>query len=167
MKRDRRGAALTCRWVPFVPDTVPQQARPFLPANPSSTLRAADVSAFLEKAEQDPDTRMIVLAVLRSHASNGAEVTFSGFALLLSLFSTVFVLIGFAAAGPIWAQLIKDALAATVFVFVIVVLQIAFAAHVRKITCIAWLGAYEDALREHTTRPPHTKSPRMGRIIRR
>ncbi|MBD8586010.1 hypothetical protein IFT90_15750 [Frigoribacterium sp. CFBP 8766] len=147
---------LASKHVPYLNDRVLEQARPFLPTGPTSALSSRDVDTFVSRTVDDPDTRMAVLGVLRAHANNGAEVILSLFALLLSVLSVAFSLLR-PAEAPSWVgRLIVIALAIFILVAVMQVIRMAAAAHARKITAIAWLGAYEDGLRQMPTRPVPT-----------
>lgn len=150
------GTFLDSKNVPYVSDRVRVAARPFLPTGPDSKLDAAGVVRFVSETDDDPDTRMAVLGVLRTHAANGAEVALSGMALLISVLGVAFSLLR-SDQWDGWLVLISTAEAAVIVVFVVRVLRLAAAAHVRKMTALAWLGAYEDALKEVPRRRPRRR----------
>ncbi len=132
--------------VPYITERVKVTARPFLPGDSQAKLDAAAVERFVSATAGDPDTRMAVLGVLRTHAANGAEVVLSGTALLISVAGVILAALR-GGAGDGWSVLVSAAEAAALFGVVLWVLKRAGAAHVRKLTALAWLGAYEDALR--------------------
>ncbi|MEN0101384.1 MAG: hypothetical protein AAGC90_00550 [Curtobacterium sp.] len=132
--------------VPFITSRVKDSALPFLPDRSRAPLDAAAVERFVSLTAADPDTRMAVLGVLRTHAANGAEVVLSATALLISVAGVVLAATRIDAGGGL-GVLISVAEAAALFGVVLWVLRRAGAAHIRKLTALVWLGAYEDALR--------------------
>lgn len=154
--------------VPYITDQVKATARPFLPDRSRAPLDAAGVDRFIALTEGDPDTRMAVLGVLRTHAANGAEVVLSATALLISASSVVLAATRIGVEGG-RALALSVAEAAALFGIVIWVLRRAGAAHIRKLTALAWLGAYEDALRKQPSSSPQTNGllRRLQHRIRR
>jgi hypothetical protein len=142
--------AIKSRFVPYITSRVWGPARPFLPASADARLRAVDVAAFAREAERNPDVRIAVLGVLRAHAANGAEVVLSAVAFVVSIMSLAFAMLNASGVYVGWLRLIPVCEAAALFVFGLILVRLALAAHVRKMTAVAWLGAYEDALREST-----------------
>lgn len=79
---DRR--QLQSKWVPYVDKRIPVGAHRFLPRGPYDALTAARVDDFVRVTATDRDIRLQVLAVLRMHSSNGAEVVLGLAAILLA-----------------------------------------------------------------------------------
>lgn len=156
---------LASKHVPYLNDRVREQAKPFLPTTPNSALNSRDVHAFVSGTAEDADTRMAVLAVLRAHANNGAEVILSMFALLLSVLSITFSLLRPPHAESWVVKLMLIALAIFICAVVMHVVRMAVSAHARKVTAIAWLGAYEDGLKQ--TASPHAPIAGDGASRRR
>jgi len=145
------GFLLDHKDVPYVTDRVKVAARAFLPDSSQAQLDAAAVERFVSATTDDPNTRMAVLGVLRTHAANGTEVVLSGTALLISVAGVVLAATQ-NGDGSGWSVLISVAEAAALLGVVVWVLRRAGAAHVRKLTALAWLGAYEDALKAQPQR---------------
>lgn len=152
------------RFVPYITDAVLTEARDHLPHNAESRLTAADVDRFVSETADAPDTRMAVLGVLRAHSSNGAEVGVSVTALLVSVLGVTLNLLSIAAQPDGWWQLIPILEAIGIMVVASLFIRVAVAAHVRKMTAVTWLGAYEDALTRSAAKaaPPRTWLGRFG-----
>ena len=87
------------------------------------------------------------MGVLRTHTASSAEVVLSGTALLVSVAGVVLAATRVAVAD--WGSVIvSGAEAVALFGVVLWVLRRAGAPHVRKLTAMAWLAAYEDGLKE-------------------
>lgn len=89
---------------------------------------------------------MAVLGVLRGHAANGAEVGLAAVALIVSVLGVAFTLLNTTQGGQGWIAFVPVFEAVVVVWFGVAAAKVALAAHVRKMTAVAWLGAYEDAL---------------------
>lgn len=135
-----RDPFLTDKRVPYVATGALPEVRSHLPSSYKSPLSAQSVNAFVEETREAPEVRLAILTVLRSHASNGAEVPLSGVALMIAAFA---VLAAGQSAFPLFAWILG-----VVLVFVTAgILKMASAAHIRRLTATVWLSAYEDALR--------------------
>jgi hypothetical protein len=125
--------------VPYLDERSGVDVNRYLPSRARDHLTAARVGQFVEDTHSEPDTRLAVLGILRSHASNGAEVPLSAFALMASVIA---ILAASTNDLPYFGWIIGILFvgaAATV-------LRMSVAAHIRRITALVWLGAYEDAL---------------------
>ena len=148
-KKDKE-SLLDHKDVPYISERVKASARPFLPEHSRAELDAGKVDAFVQETAHDPDTRLAVLGVLRTHASNGAEVVLSGFALLLSVVGVALAATQQSALSG-WTKLIPVVEVIALLFVVLGVLRLAGAAHIRKITALVWLATYEDALKQPPT----------------
>jgi hypothetical protein len=140
IKAENKAAGyLSHKTVPYVPVASGPEVNKYLPTHARQALSAAQVAQFVDDTRLRPDTRMAVLGILRSHASNGPEVPLSTFALMAS---AIAILAASQDDLPYfgWIVGIVFVIAATYVGRVSVVL------HIRRITSIVWLGAYEDAL---------------------
>jgi hypothetical protein len=136
----------TSRFVPYITAAVLPEARPYLPHGPDAALTATDVDRFVTDTAHLPGTRMAVLGVLRAHGANGAEVGISVAALLISALGLAFNLLKVAAQADGWLQAIPILEAVAIVLAASFVIHVAVAAHIRKMTAVTWLGAYQDAL---------------------
>lgn len=141
----------TSRFVPYVTEAVLPAARDYLPHNPEARLTAADVDHFVSGTADSPDTRMAVIGVLRAHSSNGAEVGLSVAALLVSVLGLALNLLNIAAQPGGWWHLVPILEAVGIMAAASFLVRIAVVAHIRKMTAVTWLGAYQDALSKPTT----------------
>lgn len=92
------------------------------------------------------DIRMQVLGVLRTHSANGAEVPASILSLTLGSSGAVATaLVGLGSAHG-WAAPLIALLTAF---FLLRGVRDLSAAHIRRLTSLAWLAALEDGLAEH------------------
>lgn len=132
--------------MPYITDAVLPAARPYLPQGPDAALTATDVDRFVSDTAHAPGTRIAVLGVLRAHGANGAEVGISVAALLVSAIGLTFTLLSAAARFNGWLQVIPILEAAAIVLAASFVIHVAVAAHLRKMTAVTWLGAYQDAL---------------------
>lgn len=132
--------------VSYITERVKVAARAFLPDGSQAQLDAAAVDRFVSATADDPDTRLAVLGVLRAHAANGAEVMLSGFALLISVVGVLIAVTQTGSAGA-WVLLISVAEVVALIFVVAWALRVAGAAHIREITALVWLAAYEDPLK--------------------
>lgn len=104
---------------------------------------------------------MAVLGVLRAHASNGAEVGISLTALMIAVLGFAFGLLNAGTQFGGWLTLIPLLEVIAVIVGVGSIIRAAVAAHIRKMTAVTWLGAYQDALAtkaSHVSRRPLRRS---------
>ncbi|WP_157549866.1 hypothetical protein [Microbacterium sp. Leaf288] len=143
---DRR--QLQSKWVPYVDKRIPVGTHRFLPRGPYDALTAARVDDFVRVTATDRDIRLQVLAVLRMHSSNGAEVVLGLAAILLAGLAIV-VSVFVAIAG--WGTTIAVVYAVPALVICGLLTKPAIAAHARKMTALVWLGAYEDGIRDIAT----------------
>jgi hypothetical protein len=139
--RAERKAAnyLSHKAVPYVHERSGADVNKFLPSHAHDALTATRVAQFVEETRLHPDTRMAVLGILRSHASNGPEVPLSAFALMAS---AIAILTASQDDVPYfgWIVGIGFVIAAAY------VGRISVVVHLRRTTSIVWLGAYEDAI---------------------
>lgn len=160
----------TSRFVPYITAAVLPAARPYLPHGPHAALTAADVDRFVTDTAHSPGTRMAVLGVLRAHGANGAEVGISVAALLISALGLAFNLLKVAARSDGWLQIIPILEAVAIVLAASFIIHVAGAAHIRKMTAVTWLGAYQDALaapvaatsRRRWLRPRDERNPRQA-----
>jgi protein-S-isoprenylcysteine O-methyltransferase Ste14 len=137
---------LKSRWVPYVDERVPEGARPFLPTGPDDELTVERVDQFVEYTTTARNTRMQVLAILRTHSSNGAETVLALAALLLAgLAIVVSAFVTIAGFGTVIAVVY----AVLALLLCGLLTRPAIASHARKMTALVWLGAYEDAIRDY------------------
>ncbi|MER7797488.1 hypothetical protein [Microbacterium sp. NPDC096154] len=137
-------APFTSSAVPYVTDRVPQNARAYIPRDSAEVLDVKRVNAFVEGTRDQPDVRLAVLGVLRTHSMNGAETPAAVFAIALAALTMLASSMGAVSvlgSAATWAFGVLAVLGSLWFG------NIAFAAHVRRVTCGVWLAAYEDALR--------------------
>lgn len=139
-------STVTSRFVPYITDAVLPGAVTYLPDGPAARLTATDVDRFVTDTESEPGVRMAVLGVLRAHASNGAEVGISLTALMIAVLGFAFGQLNGAAQLSGWLAFIPVLEVIAVLVAVGFIIQAAVAAHIRKMTAVTWLGAYQDAL---------------------
>lgn len=151
------------RDVPYITHQVEASAKAFLPNSSRARLNASVVERFVSETADDPDTRMAVLGVLRTHAANGAEVVLSGTALLISVMGVVLAATRVTDGGN-WALFVSVAEVVGLFGVVLWVLRRAGAAHARKLTALVWLAAYEDALKwqPRSSEEPVKENDRRG-----
>lgn len=144
----RQDKPLTHRYVPYRRAAMPVEVQRFIPEGPRAALTPEDVDAFVAAAHQSRSLRMQVLGALRSDASNGAEVLLSLTALVVSVVGIAFTAINAGldtVAGP-GVVLLRGVEATGLFVLLALFVSVAGAAHLRKLTAVAWLAAYEDGL---------------------
>lgn len=130
---------------------MPADVQRFIPHGPDAELTPEAVDEFVEAAGASRSLRMAVLGALRSDAGNGAEVVLSLMALLISVVGVSLNLLN-SGLDPQkeWAVLLRAGEALALFIAVLVIASLAAAAHVRKLTAMVWLAAYEAALRAQT-----------------
>lgn len=149
------------RFVPYITDAVLPEAVAYLPTGPESRLTATGVDRFIARTATEPGVRMAVLGVLRAHASNGAEVGISLTALMIAVLGFAFGLLNAGTQFGGWLTLIPLLEVIAVIVGVGSIIRAAVAAHIRKMTAVTWLGAYQDALAtqaSHVSRRPLRRS---------
>lgn len=137
---------VTSRFVPYITDAVLPEAIAYLPSSPAARLTARGVNEFVTGTASEPGVRMAVLGTLRAHASNGAEVGISLTALMIAVLGFAFGLLNAVAEFSGWSALIPLLEVSAVVVAVGFIVRAAVAAHIRKMTAVTWLGAYQDAL---------------------
>lgn len=139
----RRSSPLGHKGIPYVNDSIPASARAHLPTKWNDRLTQSRISAFTQAAQQDPETRFVVLGVLRAHTVNGSELPIASLALIVSLLTAVAAAAEALAPDLAWLAwaLALGALGITGYAFSWIA-----AAHVRMQLATVWLGAYTDAL---------------------
>ncbi|MDF2915812.1 MAG: hypothetical protein K0S70_29 [Microbacterium sp.] len=147
-------SAVTSRFVPYITDAVLPEAVTYLPDGPAARLTATDVDRFVTGTEFDPGVRMAVLGVLRAHASNGAEMGISLTALMIAVLGFAFGQLNAASQLSGWLAFVPVLEVIVVLGAVGCIIQAAVAAHIRKMTAVTWLGAYQDALASGPSREP-------------
>ena len=145
---------VTSRFVPYITEAVLPEAMAYLPSGPATRLTATDVNRFVTGTASEPGVRMAVLGVLRAHASNGAEVGISLTALMIAVLGFAFGLLNAVAEFRGWFALIPLLEVIAVVVAVGFIVRAAVAAHIRKMTAVTWLGAYQDELASEPSRKP-------------
>lgn len=143
---DKSSPTKSSRFVPYITDAVLPEAAAHLPKGPESRLTAAEVERFVADTRARPEVRMAVFGVLRAHASYGAEVGISLMALLVAVLGFALGLLNTVTRYEGWLGLIPVLEVIGVVLALKVVIQAAVAAHIRKMTAVTWLGAYQDAL---------------------
>ena len=132
---------LVHKHVPYVVEDLRSEVRRHLPTGPKSPISAEVVRQFVEETRKFPNDRLAVLSVLRTHASNGAEVPLSVIALLVAALA---VLAGSNSSIPYFGLGVSVLL----LILIAAIVAMASAAHLRKLTATVWLRAYEDALND-------------------
>jgi len=131
--------------VPYIPNDAATATRAHLPSGPTAALTPEGVVAFLVETDASPGTRLRVLSILRTHSANGAEMPASILALVAAAsggYVTSLVAIG---AEQIWVGL---AIAVGTLLLIVRGTRDLAAAHVRRLTAVVWLRAYEDGMAE-------------------
>lgn len=138
------------------------RARDHLPDGPEAFLDSTRVSRFVSSARADENLRLQVLSVLRTHSANGVETPAAIFALFIaaagSYISTLIAMSDFGAA-------IALAVVAPSLLGVARFAAVAAALHVRRLTALAWLAAYEEALRVDEGRRSRAASSWFRRLL--
>lgn len=134
-----RDAYLSAKSVPYLPDELSDVARAFLPTSHADRLTMDRVFEFEKATRRNPEARLQILGILRSHSANGAEVPLSMVAVIISACALTF-------AGTNSQAVVAVILGSVLAVASIWFVRVASAAHARRLTASVWLAAYEDAL---------------------